>query len=431
MRILILHYNTNTKKRATIDEHLYSFQNYSDEEIIYLNVVFGVPWYISKIYWDLVIYHYSFLSLKFSSPKKLLNRFNNLKKVNAFKIAIPQDEYINSEYLCQFIREHKIKTIFTIVSEDEWQKVYPKSKTGLEFYFKVLPGYIDDNTKNKLITFQKPHKDREIDISYRARKNPPHLGKFGMLKWMVSEKILEASKGLNLNIDISHDEEKVLYGDDWYSFLANSRVVLGSEGGSSIHDTKGKIRQKVINYLKENPDAQFDEIEENCYPDSDVSLKLFNTTPRFFQSCLTKTCQALIEGKYNGIIEPNIHYIEIKKDWSNIEEVLKKIQNISLCEQIANSAYNHIVNSNKHTYKEFVKKIFNHAKNNIEQNKIKDSSSIIFYIFLLKTRIKTPYLFNPFKYLFIEIKKILIKWHLNKLTIYLLFKNCIKNAKSY
>ena len=159
MKILIIHYNNKSDsfKRITIQEHLYSFKKYSKEQIYYLNAFYGIPKLIINIKFDLIIYHYTFIGLKWSCPQTLLNKYKILKKLNGYKVGIPQDEYINSNYVCQFFSNYNIKTVFTRLPKSEWKKVYPKSKSGLDHYVTVLAGYIDNNQLSELSVHNKPH----------------------------------------------------------------------------------------------------------------------------------------------------------------------------------------------------------------------------------------------------------------------------------
>ena len=50
----------------------------------------------------------------------------------------------------------------------------------------------------------------------------------------------------------------------------------------------------------------------------------------------------------------DIHYIELQKDFSNIEDVMKKVNDDEFLQNMADRAYKHIVQSGKYTYKEFI-----------------------------------------------------------------------------
>ena len=70
---------------------------------------------------------------------------------------------------------------------------------------------------------------------------------------------------------------------------------------------------------------------------------------------MTRTCQVLLEGTYNGIFEPWRHYIPVKRDYSNIDEVLRALQDEKPVDRISEQAYQDIVASGKWSYRRFVR----------------------------------------------------------------------------
>ncbi|MGK5090842.1 hypothetical protein WDW89_02360 [Deltaproteobacteria bacterium TL4] len=366
MKILIIYYIREKNIRNTIDEHLFSFARYSGEDCYYVNASLSLPPFVEKIHFDLVIYHYTFLAMKWNSDEflQIQKECRRLKKVHGYKVAIHQDEYMNSNYINFFLKEFGVKTIFTCLPESEYQKVYPQKESGLEQYVTVTTGYIDEDALKELQSQVKntPHHQRDIDIGYRARKIPYWLGHHGQYKHLLAEKVCNAAEGSGLKMDISCDPADVFTGKDWYNFLLRCRVVLGCEGGASMHDPDGAIRRRVDAYTQQYPDANFEEAEKQCFEGQDNNLKLFAISPRHYECCITKTCQALVEGEYDGIFKAGVHYIEIKKDWSNLEEVIKKIKDVEFCEKIAEVAYQDIVLSGRYTYRKFVEKVLNSVR---------------------------------------------------------------------
>jgi len=426
MKILIVNYLEHKNKRGTVNEHLYAFSNYSNEECYYLNVAYGIPGYITKIGFDLIIYHSTFLNLR----TQLVQEFGALKKLKGYKVAMPQDEYQCSESLNEFFRDFEVKTILTICKQPQGQIIFPKEKSGLEHYLTVFTGYIDDTTLGKLAEFSQSHKSRPIDIGYRANRYPYSLGRQAVLKWQLTEKFMDTPAEHSLKLDLSNDPRDIFWGDDWYRFLSNCRVVLGCEGGASLHDPDDSIRRKVDGYVYEHPEATFEEVEQACFPGLDGNFTYYALSPRHFEACMTRTCQALVEGEYGGIFKPGVHYIEIKKDWSNIPAVIRQIEDLDYCEQIAENAYRDIVESGLYTYRRFVHLILNHVREvgGIDSDTHTDDSH---YLRLLEWREKYPYVFSPFAFLRIYIRDIIyrlllrfnlykdykkLKWVFNKTT---------------
>jgi hypothetical protein len=62
----------------------------------------------------------------------------------------------------------------------------------------------------------------------------------------------------------------------------------------------------------------------------------------------TKTCQILVEGEYNDIIQPDVHYIPLRKDFSNLEEVLNKMEDCDFVTQLIDDSYDLVNNSHTH-----------------------------------------------------------------------------------
>ncbi len=359
MRILIVYYQeSNSNIRNTIDEHLYCFQRYSGHDCYYLNAAAGVPGYIDRIPFDIVIYHYTVCVCRNFRAKfqRQLVKWAELKNISGHKAAIPQDEYLNTDLLCTFFREYSVETVFTCLPESEWEKVYPRRLSGVKNFVTVLTGYVDENSLERISQYVDGYRD--IDVGYRARKVPYYLGRHGCLKWEIAEKFADACKGGELKLDVSTDMTKdVLFGDDWYKFLCRCRAVLGCEGGSSLLDFDGTVRTCVDAHVDRDPDASYEEVEKVCFPGMDGNLKLFAVSPRHFECCITRTCQVLIEGEYAGIFKPGVHYIEIKKDWSNLDDVVKQVADHDLCRRIAENAHRDVIGSGLYTYRRFAEMV--------------------------------------------------------------------------
>jgi hypothetical protein len=410
MRILIVYNLLRKNDRSTIFEHLYCFKRYSGEQCYYLNTARGIPRFITKTHFDLIIYHYSFLSFTLRWPEAAnqvrFKQYGLLKELRGYKIAIPQDEYVYSDILSEFFSAFGVKTVFTCLPETEWQKVYPMEKSGLRHYLTVFPGYVDELSLEKLRkTGLKRHDSRPIDIGYRARKLPYWVGRHGTIKWELTQKFIAAADGHNLYIDLSNDANDVFLGAEWYKFLAKCRVVLGCESGASLHDPDGSIFRKVNEYVGDHPESSFDEVERACFPGLDGNLRLFSLSPRHFEACITKTCQALVEGEYGGIIKPGVHYIEIKKDGSNINDVIRQMKDIKTCEQLADKAYRDIVESGLYTYRNFAQMVLDHVRS-VHQFNTENSYSNYYYLYLLTIREWLPFSFSSFSFNFITAKSI-------------------------
>ena len=356
--ILILYYYRQYPVRATHLDHLYSFKKYSSHRCFYLNIgTRGIPKYVKRLDWDLIIIHTFLLSTRWTRELFMKNtqQLGFLKSSTAVKVVLPQDEFLNMDLICDFIKEFGISHVFSVAPKSEWPIIYRTVDLKTVKFHKVLTGYIDDSLINKVkkIARSMP-RERSIDIGYRTHRIPFWLGRHGNLKWLIADVFQDKARQRGLIVDISTRSEDTIQGDDWYRFLLRCKYQIGVEGGASILDWDGTYRKSTGEYLRQQPQATFEEVEQACFPGADGSLRLFAISPRHLECCATRTCQVLVEGDYDGVLVPGKHYIELKRDFSNIDEVLDIISKDELREEITGRAWEDIVESGRFTYRVFV-----------------------------------------------------------------------------
>ncbi|MBD0370369.1 MAG: glycosyltransferase family 1 protein [Pyrinomonadaceae bacterium] len=358
--LIVYYYKSEYPIRATSADHLYCFKTYSEHNCFYLNVaVRRVPSYLRRVKFDLVVYTTLFLSGRWDRNgfRETMRRIEPLKSVDAVKVALPQDEFLNTDLLCDFINEFRIDHVFSVAPQSEWKTIYPNVDRERVRFSTVLTGYLDEHTVKKINELAGRTGERTIDVGYRAWRGAPWLGRHGILKAEIADVFEAQGPSKGLVTDVSTRPEDTFLGDAWYEFMLRCKYIIGVEGGASIIDRDGSLRKKTDEYTKEHPSATFDEIEANCFPGLDGSLKLFAISPRHLEACATRTCQVLVEGHYNGILEPGRHYIELKRDFSNLEEVLESIRRDDLRAEITKRAYREIVETGKYTYESFVREL--------------------------------------------------------------------------
>lgn len=371
MNVLILYALYEKKPRKTIEDSLYCFSRYDRKNrYYYLNIldsfsvadIVACETEIEKI--SLLIIHYSAIAMRYDPnwwKKHYASILRLLKRFKCPKIIIPQDEYNYTADLQRIISEANIDVILTCAYAEDYETLYPKS-LGYKNIQTVYTGYVDEDTLHKIQS--KKRIERIFDIGYRARALPYWLGRHAQLKIELANrfrKYLRLHKnGLICDIrntTASAVSNGVILGDGWIDFLLQCRTMLGCLGGSGLIDYDGTLKNKVDKYMAEHPYASFDQCEVDCFPGKDNEIHLFALSPRHFECAMTKTCQLLVEGNYDGVFVAGRDYIEIKKDFSNIADVLEKVKDREYCERIANQCYENIVASGLYTYKMFVKKV--------------------------------------------------------------------------
>ena len=77
-------------------------------------------------------------------------------------------------------------------------------------------------------------------------------------------------------------------------------------------------------------------------------------SPRHFEAAAFRICQVLFEGHYSGVLEPMTHYVPLKKDFSNIDEVIGLIRDAEVRGELTENAYRDLIASGDWSYRRFV-----------------------------------------------------------------------------
>jgi hypothetical protein len=359
--ILVLYYTRGVYPlRNTIQTYLYCWRHYSRHDVVHVNIGLGFPeTLISRLDIDVVIFNTIFLGMRWSPEifRKFTARCTYLKELECIKIAMPQDEFLNTDLLNVFINDFHVTHLLTCAYEPDWPTIYDRIDRNKVKITTVLTGYLDPDTIRRIEQKKRQPRERDIDLGYRAWKAEYWLGAHGQHKVRIAEVCEKAGAQLGLKTDISMRVEDVLAGDSWFDFLLRCKATIGVEGGASVLDRTGEIRRKVDSYLKLHPTATFEEVKSACFAEEDHRIELACISPRHLEACATETLQFLVEGAYNGILQPWRHYVPIKKDYSNIDNVLTVLANTAEMKKITDAAYRDVIGSGKWTYINFVRDI--------------------------------------------------------------------------
>jgi hypothetical protein len=191
-------------------------------------------------------------------------------------------------------------------------------------------------------------------VGYRARRLPFWLGRLGVEKWRLGEEFARRAGASGLRLDINVEEAGRLYGVQWRRFLESCRTVLGSESGASVFDFTGGLQASVEAYLERRPDVSFEEVESRFLLEHEGRVRLNQISPRCFEAAALRTGMVLLEGGYSAILIPNRHYISLKKDFGNLQEVVGKIRDTAAVQQMVERTHEEIARNPAYSYRSFV-----------------------------------------------------------------------------
>ena len=80
-------------------------------------------------------------------------------------------------------------------------------------------------------------------------------------------------------------------------------------------------------------------------------------SPRVFECAILKTPMALIEGDYSGLLRPDVHFIPIAEDFSNLDAVFEKLGDLDRLQEMAERTYDDLVASGRYTTRNYAQRI--------------------------------------------------------------------------
>jgi hypothetical protein len=358
--ILLLYAHPYAVNAPTIMEHVGSFEKYSRYKVWAVNTEFGFPGQLTVLKFKVVVLHYSLFG---TYPFRLYPRFVEYLQTAHFnyRIAFFQDEYQYCPQRFALIDTLSIDCIYTLLEPPWVEKVYYKN-TRVKSVLHTLTGYVDDSLLEKSKSLTKPFPDRRTDVGYRARPLPYFMGRGAREKTDIADKWLSLAGNAGLQLDIKTAEEDRIYGEAWHAFVSDCKAMLGVEAGVSIFDLADDIRPAVDQMLSENPAVSFDAVFKALLQEWEDNIYYRTISPRVFECAAFKVLQILFEGQYSGVLTPGVHYLPLKKDFSNMAEVLTAIADEKTVRRITQRAYDDLIVNPRYSYRRFVSAVDDHIE---------------------------------------------------------------------
>lgn len=228
-----------------------------------------------------------------------------------------------------------------------------------------------------------PRRNRTIDVGTRSFPYPIYIG--NQFRNALMEKTRQIGEMLNLNIDIRSDTR--FTRSAWAEFLNQCRFTVATEAGSIRLDRNDSRTFAIQAFLRErrkglaiNPASPIrgiarhlpwsirqgmlrmlagigvthEAIEADPTLHAEVIERFFSddgsTTPcgtcissRHFDAVGCGTIQILVEGRYNDILKAGIHYVPVRSDFADLEDVLRQAAKRDFAEHMLEGARKHVL----------------------------------------------------------------------------------------
>jgi len=358
--LVIYHRPALVQDAVTVVDNIEAFGRYSRFKVWSVNTEYGFPPALGELRFRVLVLHYSLFGGGTYFFDSRFQQYLGTCKAS-YKVAFFQDEYRYCQKRFQFLNRHRIDCVYTLVEPAYFHATYNKY-TSVPRLVSHIPGYVSEGLLKAAEKFGKRDQDRTIDIGYRGRSLEFYMGKGAQEKSRIAHGFIERAGGLKLTLDIEQTERKRLYGDAWYRFTANCRGFLGVEAGVSIFDVEDTVRIECEKRLSMNRKLKFDELHDQYLFQYEDNVPYRTISPRHFEAAAFRVCQILFEGKYSDVLQPMEHYIPLKKDFSNFDQVIRLFSDASVRCQLTENAYRDLIASGKYSYKKFIGEFDDHLE---------------------------------------------------------------------
>lgn len=413
IKTLILHY-TDTDKLSYLDDWLDAFVTDERFKITEINL-FTIKEKLTKIIkdnFDLIVLLHSVLK-SLDSIKRAEQEVHFFQDRKSKLLSFVADE-VNLHITplskkIDFLKKIEPDYIGTQLPLEAGQWLYEDIVNA-----KILP--LPHALNPEVFKPLKAYDEREYDIGIISVPYPIYLGDNERNEIMNCFESISRKKNLKVKIIKAVTKSQRLSRKDWALFLNNCKGTTSSEAGSYYLEKDDKTVLEIMDYLKNKmkqvgqakkiidnqsklwfiwnklpysikewikkmlfvndtiiskfskklvtwdgyisyDESLYPEIYEKFYKNREKN-KVYTKaiSSRHFDAIGTKTVQILFEGKYNDILMPNKHFIELKKDFSNLQEVIEKFKDREYIRKIVDSAYDYVINC--HTYRHRIDMIY-------------------------------------------------------------------------
>jgi hypothetical protein len=349
--VLLLYHHFPADNAPTIREHVESFARHSRFPVFAVNTDRGFPRALRNLRFRAIVLHYSL----FGGSIYLFGRrfLDYLADSDSYKIAFFQDEHRFCAKRFAFLDEYGVDAVYTLLEPEYHEEVYG-DHTQVATFRRTFTGYVSDDLVELAKRLTIPDDDRTVDVGYRARQLAFWMGRGSQEKHEIGARFLERAPGLGLTVDIATGEQDRIYGDAWYEFVANCRGMLGVEAGTSIFDLDDTARERCEALLAREPDLDFEEVSRRLLHEYEGNIEYRTISPRHFEAAAFRVAQILYRGAYQGVLEADVHYFALEKDFSNFDDVMARFRDPAERRRITDRAYDDLIASGRYSYESFV-----------------------------------------------------------------------------
>ena len=329
----------------TVFDHL-SALSFSEHEWMYADI-FQLNDLANRIHdFSIVALHYS---VRIAYRQVPIAVSDALIAFRGLKILFIQDEYDRVSVAREEIVKLGFQIVYSCVPATNLEVVYPKRQFPQTTFVSVLTGYVPTGS----IAQPHPPSQRRIAIGYRGRVLPIRYGQLAMEKRQIGEVVRQHCREHGVSHDIELTEDQRLYGESWTRFVLSCRAMLGTESGSNVFDFNSDLESQIADYRAKHPTIDDETMYKNVIAPLEMPGVMNQISPKLFEMIQSRTVCILYPGSYSEVLEPYKHYVPLRRDHSNINEVVGLILDDGFVDELSRYAYDSIIATNRWDYCRF------------------------------------------------------------------------------
>jgi spore maturation protein CgeB len=300
--------------------------------------------------YDLILFlHSTFMSLVNTKRLPLLKAV--LLKVRGPRVFFLGNEFRALNAMTAMAASLGARSIVSQLNRDDAELLYQPLWSG-----RIL--CLPYGFTTALFTPTSPPPERPIDIAFRGDYYPAYVGHDDR------DLLLDQLNGLlrerypQVKADIQVGER--LDTRAWAAFLNQCRALVGHEAGATRIDHDENIRHFL--------NAQKGRLTPDAFRQLVLTMREVGVfagkpsgriaAPRNFEAMATKTLQILLPGRYNDALQAGVHYVELQRDFGNLDQVIETLFDPSAYATIVERAYADALAH--HTYEQRINTLLHH-----------------------------------------------------------------------
>ena len=342
-------YNETQTFTSTVHEHLAGFARFSRARVFFAHQDVHAPVSDFALF-DTVIIHYS-IRLPFDQIAE--ETAQALAAFGGLKVLFIQDEYDHTHRAWHWIKRLGVQLVFSSVPAESMHRVYPPEQLPGVRFVSNLTGYAPDALG--ALRSPTPPSARHLKIGYRGRPLPIRYGALGREKVEIGQMVKAYCESAGVAHDIAWEETDRLYGDAWYDFIRSCRAVLGTESGSNVFDWDGTLPNRIAEYKRQHKRASDADIYDAIVAPLEQPGLMNQVSPRVFEAIACRTALVLFEGGYSGVVEPDRHFIPLRKDGGNLKEIVDRLRDDQAVDAMTERAHAEVLASGRYAHDAFIR----------------------------------------------------------------------------